>query len=135
VSSTDVYEDEVFDADDIADGFGDEEIELDDVEEIPVEELGDADAVEVVEDDVEDAGDTEDIEDGDNEADLAEVLEARIWKVATTKGAVVDDGGVMGVEALPAPKQKDEFRCSSCRLLKKNTQLADPAKVLCKDCV
>lgn len=131
MSSTDVYEDEVFDADDIADGFGDEEIELDDVEEIAVEEIEDGAAVEVAEDEEEDV---EDVEDGDNEADLAEVLEARIWKVST-KGAVVDDGGVMGVEALPAPKQKDEFRCTSCRLLKKNTQLADPVKVLCKDCV
>lgn len=132
MSNTDVYEDEVFDADDIADGFGDEEIELDEVEEIEVEEIGEGDGVEVAEEAEEDV---EDVEDGDNEADLAEVLEARIWKVATTKGAVVDDGGVMGVAALPVPKQKDEFRCSVCRLLKKNTQLADPVKVLCKDCV
>jgi len=33
------------------------------------------------------------------------------------------------------PKQDDEFRCKSCRLLKKISQLADPAKSLCRDCV
>ena len=33
------------------------------------------------------------------------------------------------------PKQDDEFRCSSCRLLKKTSQLADRAKSLCRDCV
>ena len=33
------------------------------------------------------------------------------------------------------PKQDDEFRCSSCRLLKKTSQLSDRAKMLCRDCV
>jgi hypothetical protein len=33
------------------------------------------------------------------------------------------------------PKQDDEFRCDSCRLLKKTSQLADRDKMLCRDCV
>ena len=33
------------------------------------------------------------------------------------------------------PKQDDEFRCSSCRLLKKMSQMADKSKNLCRDCV
>ena len=33
------------------------------------------------------------------------------------------------------PKQDDEFRCKSCRLLKKTSQLADKANMLCRDCV
>ena len=33
------------------------------------------------------------------------------------------------------PKQDDEFRCSSCRLLKKTSQLAEPSRMLCRDCV
>ena len=33
------------------------------------------------------------------------------------------------------PQQDDEFRCSSCRLLKKNSQLADKKQQLCRDCI
>ncbi len=33
------------------------------------------------------------------------------------------------------PKQADEFVCSSCFLVKNTTQLADPDKGLCRDCV
>lgn len=35
----------------------------------------------------------------------------------------------------PVPKQADEFVCSSCHLVKKNSQLADRKKMLCLDCV
>ncbi len=34
-----------------------------------------------------------------------------------------------------APKQANEFVCSSCRLVKHESQLADPQKELCRDCV
>ena len=33
------------------------------------------------------------------------------------------------------PRQDDEFRCASCRLLKKTSQLSDRANMLCRDCV
>jgi hypothetical protein len=33
------------------------------------------------------------------------------------------------------PKQADEFRCTNCFLIKKTSQLADPKRQLCRDCV
>ncbi|MGH2688645.1 MAG: DUF4193 family protein [Actinomycetota bacterium] len=33
------------------------------------------------------------------------------------------------------PKQANEFVCASCFLVKHQSQLADPAKNLCRDCV
>jgi hypothetical protein len=33
------------------------------------------------------------------------------------------------------PKQADEFRCANCFLIKKSSQLADPSRQLCRDCV
>jgi hypothetical protein len=34
-----------------------------------------------------------------------------------------------------APKQPNEFICTSCRLVKHESQLADPQRELCRDCV
>lgn len=34
-----------------------------------------------------------------------------------------------------APKQANEFVCSSCRLVKHQSQLADSKRELCRDCV
>jgi hypothetical protein len=34
-----------------------------------------------------------------------------------------------------APKQPNEFVCTSCRLVKHESQLADPKRELCRDCV
>ena len=33
------------------------------------------------------------------------------------------------------PKREDEFVCQSCFLLKRKSQLADPKRQLCLDCV
>jgi hypothetical protein len=44
-----------------------------------------------------------------------------------------DEKGELGESVLP--KQDDEFRCHSCRLLKKMSQLADEDRTLCRDCV
>ncbi|MGH9224869.1 MAG: DUF4193 family protein, partial [Acidimicrobiales bacterium] len=33
------------------------------------------------------------------------------------------------------PKRPGEFRCESCFLLKHPSQLADPQRMLCRDCV
>jgi hypothetical protein len=118
-------EEEGIDADDLIEGFGEEEEILEDEDVVVLEDgVSEIDAVE---------GGEEVPGAGDSEADLADVLATTIWKVAT-KGEAIDDE-VTGPEVLPDPRQKDEFRCSSCRLLKKNTQLANPAKELCKDCV
>ena len=141
--------DEVFDEEELAEGF-DEEIvgaEIDDAEGVDVEDLvadeddDDAD-VELDEDEVPVEAivvDDEDIaDDADVELALDEVLAETIRRTTTPE----DDDDLVGevdptaevVEAI-LPKQDDEFRCSSCRLLKKTSQLADEANMLCRDCV
>ena len=139
---------EVFDEEELAEGF-DEEIvgaEIDDAEGVDVEDLvededDDAD-VELDEDEVPVEAvvvDDEDLtDDADVELALDEVLAETIRRTTTPE----DDDDLVGdvdptaelVEAI-LPKQDDEFRCSSCRLLKKTSQLADEAKMLCRDCV
>ncbi|HSN03229.1 MAG TPA: DUF4193 family protein [Acidimicrobiales bacterium] len=141
--------DEVFDEEELAEGF-DEEIvgaEIDDADGVDVEDLvadedeDDAD-VELEADEVPVEAvvvDDEDIaDDADVELALDEVLAETIRRTTTPE----DDDDLVGeidptaelVEAI-LPKQDDEFRCSSCRLLKKTSQLADEAKMLCRDCV
>lgn len=150
--------DEVFDADDLAEGFDEETIsedegDPDEVEDLDDEIVVDGDVV-VVDDDSEDvdaeeggeapvsAEAADDDDDLDNDADvelaLDEVLAETILRTTVIDD---DDDGPIDTEALVdpfesiLPKQDDEFRCSSCRLLKKQSQLADPAKNLCRDCV
>src|ERR1700722_19089357 len=149
--SSDGNTEEVFDEEELADGFDEEtigEVDLDDVEDVDVEDVEDVDDVEV--DDVEEFEDeyvvaevvvVEDddvVDDADIELALDEVLAETIRRTSTPE----DDEEAPGeVDTLvdPAetilPKQDDEFRCSSCRLLKKTSQLSDRANMLCRDCV
>jgi hypothetical protein len=79
------------------------------------------------------------VDDADIELALDEVLAETILRTS----AVEEDEDDAPIEAVPdpdgaetiLPKQDDEFRCTSCRLLKKTTQLADKKKSLCRDCV
>jgi hypothetical protein len=161
--SSDGNTDEVFDEEEIADGFDEEAIgeeDLEDVEDVDVEDVEDVDDVDV-EDvaDVADVADVDDVEevededvvpevvvvedddvvdDADIELALDEVLAETIRRTSTPE----DDEEAPGeVDTLvdPAetilPRQDDEFRCSSCRLLKKTSQLSDRANLLCRDCV
>ncbi len=148
--SIDGDNDEVFDEEELAEGF-DEEVLSDDVDILddgddldidPVadeEDEGDEDldeeapiAAAVVEDD-DDLAD-----DADIELALDEVLAETIRRTTTPED---DDDGPLEIDPLVdpleaiLPKQDDEFRCKSCRLLKKMSQLADPDKTLCRDCV
>ena len=126
--SSDSSTDEVFDEEELADGFDEEiigEEDLDDVEDVDVEDVEDVEVEDVV-------------DDADIELALDEVLAETIRRTSTPE----DDEEVPGeVDTLvdPAetilPKQDDEFRCSSCRLLKKTSQLSDRANMLCRDCV
>ena len=139
--------DEVFDEEELAEGFDEEVVgaDADDVEGVDVEDLVDDDEdveIELAEDEtpaeavvVED----EDIaDDADVELALDEVLAETIRRTTTPE----DDDDLVGevdptaelVEAI-LPKQDDEVRCASCRLLKKTSQLADGSKMLCRDCV
>jgi hypothetical protein len=140
---------EVFDEEELAEGFDGEIVG----EEDELEAVDDVEDVEDVEDDldvvvldVEDevlpevvVPDDDDVaDDADVELALDEVLAETIRRSSTPE----DDEEAPGeVDPLvdPAetilPKQDDEFRCASCRLLKKTTQLADRSKMLCRDCV
>ena len=48
-------------------------------------------------------------------------------------GTDADDRGDGNLRVLP--KQPGEFVCRSCFLVKSESQLADPARMLCRDCV
>ncbi|OYV65241.1 MAG: hypothetical protein B7X07_03845, partial [Actinobacteria bacterium 21-64-8] len=153
--AADPENDEVFDEEELADGF-DEEIVSDDIDDEEGDDVLDIDegvedtvlvpgAVIVEESDDDDVvaevvvvDDDDVIDDADVELALDEVLAETILRTT-----VIDDDEDGPVEVDPTlesseailPKQDDEFRCKSCRLLKKTSQLADKAHMLCRDCV
>jgi len=80
--------------------------------------------------------DEEEPEDEDVEASLDVILKERLVVVEPEEdedAAEPDDRGD-GVERV-LPKQPDEFVCRSCFLVKHPNQLADPERMLCRDCV
>lgn len=137
---------EVFDEEELAEGF-DEEIvpeelvdegdvvaDEDDEESVPVALEEDEVVAEapVVEEDEEVA------DDADVELALDEVLAETIRRSTTIEEddeVVSETDTVVDPAETILPKQDDEFRCASCRLLKKTSQLADRSKTLCRDCV
>lgn len=150
--ASDVENDEVFDEEELAEGFDEEIVSEDDLEDvvdnIEDEEVEDVDAL-VVDDTADDdevvaavAVVTEDdddvVDDADVELALDEVLAETILRTSVPED---DDEAPLEVDpTLDAteailPKQDDEFRCKSCRLLKKTSQLADKSNMLCRDCV
>jgi hypothetical protein len=155
--SIDGENDEVFDEEELAEGFDEEvlteEVEIiddgDDLElDVVVEEDAVVDEDEVDTDDEVDeeapvltavAEDDDDLaDDADVELALDEVLAETIRRTTAPED---DDDGPIEIDPLVdpleaiLPKQDDEFRCKSCRLLKKMSQLADPDMTLCRDCV
>ena len=149
--------DEVFDEEELAEGF-DEEVVGDDLdgddregEDLEVDELDvdeaaeDADLVEDADDEdgvveaavaiIEDDDDV--VDDSDVELALDEVLAETILRTSVPEDddEVGDPEPGTDVAEAILPKQDDEFRCASCRLLKKTSQLADTARMLCRDCV
>ncbi len=148
--SSDAESEEVFDEEELAEGFDEEIVPDDDIEGvIDAEEVDDPEGVVDVEDveDVEDEDvvpevvvveDDDVVDDADIELALDEVLAETIRRTSVPE----DDEEAPGeVDTLidPAetilPRQDDEFRCASCRLLKKTSQLANRAQMLCRDCV
>ena len=138
--------DDVFDEEDLADGFEatDElEEESDDLDEVADEESapeGDEDESDEVSEIAPVAVDDEDDLTIDQDVELA--LDEVMAKTMLLQSDTDDDEDVPVEpeekgEATDSvlPKQDDEFRCSSCRLLKKTSQLADRPKNLCRDCV
>ena len=78
--------------------------------------------------------------DSDVELALDEMMAERVKVVSDDDeddeptAAPADDSADLG-EAAVLPQQDDEFRCTSCRLLKKKSQLARPGTQICRDCV
>jgi hypothetical protein len=152
--ASEVDSEEVFDEEELADGFDEEIVSEEELEDVVDELEDDTDEVDeidviVVPDLVDDddavpvvvvvAEDDDDVvDDADVELALDEVLAETILRTSVPED---DDEAPLEVdttlEATEAilPKQDDEFRCKSCRLLKKTSQLADKTSMLCRDCV
>ena len=152
----DEIDDEAFDEEDLAEGFDAEDLEADDVEvDDLVDEAGDDETDEVlgeVDDAVDDDADADEVAEGavvaededdlhlDEDVELAldEVL-AETMRLTTEPDddddAVAEPEEKSELSDTVLPKQDDEFRCHSCRLLKKMSQLADENRQLCRDCV
>ena len=153
--AADAENDEVFDEEELAEGFDEEVVgdELDDeiVDDVDTDDETDDDVIavdpvtKIADDDDEETkaevvvvDDDDVIDDADVELALDEVLAETILRTSITDddedGPVEVDPSLESSEAI-LPKQDDEFRCLSCRLLKKTSQLANRQKMLCRDCV
>ena len=140
-------EDEVFDEGELADGFEEEIIEegaeLEDGDVLAVDEDSDEEDEVVIEEESAVPAVPEEIEDVADEADVELALDEVLAETIRRDTTPEDDDEAPTTEVDPTldpseillPKQDDEFRCKSCRLLKKMSQLADKQKTLCRDCV
>ena len=140
--------DEVFDEEELAEGFEEEIVDGEDPDVVDGEEI------EIVDDEADDvvSGEDEEVlvaviaveddedvtDDADVELALDEVLAETIRRTTVPEDDDETPGEVetgLDLAEVILPKQDDEFRCASCRLLKKTSQLANGAKMLCRDCV
>jgi len=140
-------EDEVFDEGELADGFEEEIIEegaeLEDGDVLVVDEDSDEEDEAAIEEESAVPAVPEEIEDVADEADVELALDEVLAETIRRDTTPEDDDEAPTTEVDPTldpseillPKQDDEFRCKSCRLLKKMSQLADKQKTLCRDCV
>ncbi|MGH3732920.1 MAG: DUF4193 family protein [Acidimicrobiales bacterium] len=149
--ASDVESEEVFDEEELAEGFDEEIVSEEELEEAVDEideEADDADDVIVVESEDDDevvvavvpvAEDDDDVvDDADVELALDEVLAETILRTSVPEDddeAPIEVDPTLDTTEAILPKQDDEFRCKSCRLLKKMSQLADKTNTLCRDCV
>ena len=141
-------EDEVFDEGELADGFEEEIIEEgaeledgdvlvadEDSEEEDVAAIEEEDnAVPAVPEEIEDVADEADVELALDEV-LAETIRRDTTPEDDDEAPTTEIDTTLDPSDILLPKQDDEFRCTSCRLLKKMSQLADKQKTLCRDCV
>jgi len=143
-------EPDLVDPDDLDDAADDP----DEVDELDDDGLDDDDAEDgdVLDDEPEDVGATvvvtpgadtdDDDDDEEDEADEDDV-EASLDVILKEKLVVADDDEDEPAETEDRaevsqkvlPKQPDEFVCQSCFLVKHPSQLADDARILCRDCV
>ncbi|GAC1375062.1 MAG: hypothetical protein NVSMB32_18080 [Actinomycetota bacterium] len=74
------------------------------------------------------------------EASLEEILSKRgdVAELEEEEDSLLDlsqDERMESLSIRPIPKQANEFVCTHCHLVKHKSQLADPARELCRDCV
>jgi hypothetical protein len=113
----------------------------DDADVLVVEEEEEEEAAEEVEAAVRTPAEVEDddieiVNEDDVEESLDEILKSRMVvedEPEDDEGVDVEDRTEKPDTVLP--KQADEFRCANCFLIKKSSQLADPSRQLCRDCV
>jgi len=130
----DLDEDDLAEDDLAEDDLADEDIDLD--EGLEEGETAEAPAARP-ESEEEEEEEEEDLLDEDVEASLDVILKERLVvqeeEDEEEEAPDVEDRGDASGKVLP--KQPDEFVCQSCFLVKHPSQLADPGKMLCRDCV
>ncbi len=140
---------ELEELDDIDVDFLDEDI----LDEVGIEEGDDISLIEDDEDEIlvaspevvageEEFEEEEDYGSDDIEAGLDVILKSKVEAISESDDEdFTDDEGDLDYEdrldppIKVLPKQKDEFVCQSCFLVKKQNQLADKKRKYCRDCV
>ncbi|MGH9069757.1 MAG: DUF4193 family protein [Acidimicrobiales bacterium] len=127
-------EDDLVDDDDLADDNGDDDADdlVDDDADEPVVVLAPPAALASDDDDDDD---DEEPEDDDVEASLDVILKERLVVRQDDDEDAPDTEDRSEGATKVLPKQPDEFVCQSCFLVKHPSQLADPVRGLCRDCV
>lgn len=141
-----------FDPDELTDGFEEDSEPLDDLDNLdpasdPAVDSDDlAPEPVLTTDDQLEPPPEEDSDDDSDDDDSEPALDDILLKVVRPESILDDpydeespdegeDPGLADLSLVVEPIQPDEFRCKSCRLLKRNSQLADKTKMLCRDCV
>lgn len=143
--ASDVEEEDGLDPDeDIEDGDLDDE-DIDDDDDLDDDE-DDLDDEDIDGDDVDEDDDDDDEDDeGDQKTVTLDALEAEELDTVETNDPatiLVDEASEikalrrveMAIDVEADTRRVDEFVCTSCFLLRKNVQLADPENMLCADC-
>jgi hypothetical protein len=135
----DVVDLEALEDEDVLEDDLDSELQDDLVVDEEVEEV-ESPVVVVVADEDEEEDDDEDVIDPDDvEAGLDVILKDRLVAIDEEdeddedETPEAEERGDATVKVLP--KRPGEFVCESCFLLKHPSQLADPVRMLCRDCV
>ncbi|NNN13107.1 MAG: DUF4193 family protein [Acidimicrobiaceae bacterium] len=129
VDFVDVLEDDL--VDDIDGVLVDDEV---DDEEEDLESDDDESSLEDSSESDDDEDDFDDVDEDEVEASLDDILRERLVVIDDDDDDLeADDRGETITRVLP--RQPDEFVCQSCFLVKKRSQLADPKRSFCRDCV
>lgn len=143
----DDLDDEELDDEDLEGALDDEALDDDDVLDDDDDEDDDFSDADDEDDDDDEDDEDEDEEDEDGPSSLDQLLEKRTAARAGTDDADDDDDDLLSLVADDGPaakeprapviplRDREEFVCRSCFLVKAKVQLADPERQLCRDCV